>query len=453
VTDVRHHRHHRDTETQREAVSRSQSRLQSSLRAFRHRDYRLFFAGQLTSLVGTWMQTVAQSWLVYRITGSATLLGVVGFASQFPIFLLSPIAGAVADTYPRRKTMIIIQTLMMLLAFPLAVLTLMNRIQVWQIMVLAILLGFVNSFDIPVRQSFIAEMVGREDLINAIALNSSMMNGARVIGPAVAGILVSIVGEGWCFLLNGVSYLAVIVGLLFIRAGNTPPREHHGSRMDAILEGFRFALHTKPVRALLLLLGVVSLMGMPYSVLMPIFADDILHGGPKGLGLLMGFAGIGALLGAALLAGRQGVRGLGSWVMFACAGFGSSLIFFSLSRNFWLSMVLLIPTGFSMMVQMASSNTLIQSMVPDRLRGRVMAIYSMMFVGMAPFGALLAGVLAHLLGAPMTVAIGGLVCIAGAIVFGFHLPKIRAEGRELILAQMMSAGEPADNEAPNISSS
>jgi MFS family permease len=427
--------------------------LQSSLRAFRHRDYRLFFAGQLTSLVGTWMQTVAQSWLVYRITGSATLLGVVGFASQFPIFLLSPIAGAVADTYPRRKTMIIIQTLMMLLAFPLAALTLMNRIQVWQVMVLAILLGFVNSFDIPVRQSFIAEMVGREDLINAIALNSSMMNGARVIGPAVAGILVSIVGEGWCFLLNGVSYLAVIIGLLFIRAGNTPPREHHGSRMDAILEGFRFALHTKPVRALLLLLGVVSLMGMPYSVLMPIFADDILHGGPKGLGLLMGFAGIGALLGAALLAGRQGVRGLGSWVMFACAGFGSSLIFFSLSRNFWLSMVLLIPTGFSMMVQMASSNTLIQSMVPDRLRGRVMAIYSMMFVGMAPFGALLAGVLAHLLGAPMTVAIGGLVCIAGAIVFGFHLPKIRAEGRELILAQMMSAGEPADNEAPNISSS
>ena len=413
----------------------------------------MFFAGQLTSLVGTWMQTVAQSWLVYRITGSATLLGVVGFASQFPIFLLSPIAGAVADTYPRRKTMIIIQTLMMLLAFPLAALTLMNRIQVWQVMVLAILLGFVNSFDIPVRQSFIAEMVGREDLINAIALNSSMMNGARVIGPAVAGILVSIVGEGWCFLLNGVSYLAVIIGLLFIRAGNTPPREHHGSRMDAILEGFRFALHTKPVRALLLLLGVVSLMGMPYSVLMPIFADDILHGGPKGLGLLMGFAGIGALLGAALLAGRQGVRGLGSWVMFACAGFGSSLIFFSLSRNFWLSMVLLIPTGFSMMVQMASSNTLIQSMVPDRLRGRVMAIYSMMFVGMAPFGALLAGVLAHLLGAPMTVAIGGLVCIAGAIVFGFHLPKIRAEGRELILAQMMSAGEPADNEAPNISSS
>src|SRR5262245_4335099 len=198
-----------------------QSRLKASMRAFRHRNYRLFFAGQLTSLVGTWMQTVAQSWLVYRLTGSATLLGLVGFASQFPIFLLSPIAGAVADTYPRRRTMIVIQALMMLLAFPLALLTLTNRIQVWQIFVLASLLGFVNAFDIPVRQSFVAEMVGRDDLINAIALNSSMMNSARIIGPAVAGILVSVVGEGWCFLINGLSYLAVIVGLLMIRSGNT----------------------------------------------------------------------------------------------------------------------------------------------------------------------------------------------------------------------------------------
>jgi MFS family permease len=413
----------------------------------------LFFAGQLTSLCGTWMQTVAQSWLVYRMTGSATLLGVVGFASQFPIFLLAPVAGAVADTYPRRRTMIIIQTLMMLLAFPLAALTLTNRIQVWHVMVLAVLLGVVNAFDIPVRQSFIAEMVGREDLINAIALNSSMMNGARIIGPAIAGVTVSLVGEGWCFLLNGLSYLAVIIGLIFITAGNTAPQDAEGSRLEAILEGFRFVLHTQPVRALLLLLGVSSLMGMPYSVLMPIFADDVLHGGARGLGLLMGFSGVGALIGAVTLAGRRGVRGLGSWVMFACAGFGTSLILFSLSRNFWLSMVLLVPVGFSMMVQMASSNTLIQSMVPDRLRGRVMAVYSMMFVGMAPFGALLAGLLAQLLGAPMTVAVGGAVCIAGAAVFRSHLPRVRAEGRQLILAQMAVPGEPANNEAPNISSS
>jgi MFS family permease len=430
----------------------AQSRLKSSLRAFRHRNYRLFFAGQLTSLVGTWMQTVAQSWLVYRLTGSATLLGVVGFASQFPIFLLSPVAGAVADSYPRRHTMIIIQTSMMLLAFPLAALTLTHRIQVSHIVVLAILLGFVNAFDIPVRQSFVAEMVGREDLINAIALNSSMMNGARIIGPAVAGILVSVVGEGWCFLLNGLSYLAVIVGLLFITAGNTRPHDHQGSRMEAILEGFRFALQTRPVKALLLLLGVVSLMGMPYSVLMPIFAEDILQGGAKGLGLLMGASGVGALLGAAVLAGRQGVRGLGRWVMFACAGFGVSLILFSMSRHFWVSTLLLVPVGFSMMVQMAASNTLIQSMVPDRLRGRVMALYSMMFLGMAPFGSLLAGVLANLMGAPVTVALGGMVCVAGAAVFRSHLPKIRAEGRQLILAQTLAAGEPTDNEAPNLSS-
>ncbi len=398
------------------------------------------------------MQTVAQSWLVYRLTGSATLLGVVGFASQFPIFLLAPVAGAVADTYPRRHIMIAIQTLMMLLAFPLAALTLMNRIQVWHVMVLAVLLGIVNAFDIPVRQSFVAEMVGREDLINAIALNSSMMNSARVIGPALAGILVSLVGEGWCFLLNAFSYLAVIVGLIFIKSGNNVPHENEGSRWHAMLEGFRFAQNTRPVHALLILIGLVSLMGMPYSVLMPIFANDILHGGPRGLGLLMGFAGVGALLGAVTLAGRRGIRGLGSWVMFACAGFGTSLILFSMSRRFWLSAILLMPAGFSMMVQMASSNTLIQSMVPDRLRGRVMALYSMMFVGMAPFGALFAGLLANSLGAPPTVAIGGAVCIAGAVVFRAHLPKIRAEGRELILAQMMAAGEPADNEAPNISS-
>src|SRR5438105_1969088 len=429
-----------------------QSRLKTSLRAFRHRNYRFFFAGQLTSLVGTWMQTVAQSWLVYRLTGSATLLGLVGFASQFPILVLAPIAGAVADTYPRRKSMLAIQTSAMLLAFPLAALTLLNRIQVWHVMVLAVLLGIVNAFDIPVRQSFVVEMVGREDLINAIALNSSMLNGARVIGPAVAGIVVATVGEGWCFLINGLSYLAVIVGLLFITAGNQVPHEHEGSPMQTIIEGFRFVLHTRPVRALLILLGVVSLMGMPYSVLMPIFAEQILHGGARGLGILMGFSGIGALLGAVSLAGRKGVSGLGMWVMRACAGFGASLILFSLSRTFWLSTILLLPVGFCMMVQMASSNTLIQSMVPDRLRGRVMAVYSMMFVGMAPFGALFAGLLANKFGAPLTVAIGGGVCIAGAVVFRSHLPRVRAEGHQLILAQMTAAGEPADNEAPNISS-
>ncbi len=428
------------------------SRLKASMRAFRHRNYRLFFIGQLTSLVGTWMQTVAQAWLVYRLTGSATLLGLVGFASQFPILVLSPVAGAVADTLPRRRSMIVIQTAAMVLAFPLAALTLANRIQVWHIMVLAVLLGFVNAFDIPVRQSFVAEMVGHEDLINAIALNSSMMNGARIIGPAIAGIVVSWVGEGWCFLLNAISYVAVIIVLLLITAGNQAPSEGHASQMEAVKEGLRFVIHTRPVRSLLTLLGLVSLMGMPYSVLMPIFAEHILNGGPRALGILMGSSGIGALIGALTLAGRQGVRGLGRWIMLGCAGFGTSLILFSSSRHFVLSVILLVPVGFCLMVQIASSNTLIQSMVSNRLRGRVMAVYSMMFLGMAPFGALFAGLLANQFGAPLTVAIGGFVCIIGAIVFRSHLPSIRSEGRELVLAQMMAAGEPADNEAPNISS-
>ncbi len=418
----------------------SGSRLKSSFRALRYRNYRLFFIGQLTSLCGTWMQTVAQSWLVYRLTGSATLLGVVGFASQFPIMILAPIGGAVADGYPRRRSMLAIQTAAMLLAFPLAVLTLSNRIQVWHVVLLAVLLGVVNAFDVPVRQSFLGEMVGREVLINAIALNSSMTNAARVIGPAIAGILVAVVGEGWCFLLNGLSYLAVIIGLLFITAGKQAPHETHVSHLQAILEGFRFVLDTQPIRTLLILLGVVSFMGMPYSVLMPIFADTILNGGAKGLGILMGFSGLGALFGAVTLAGRQGVRGLGTWVMFACAGFGTSLILFSLSRLFWLSTLLLVPVGFGMMVQLASSNTLIQSMVPDRLRGRVMAVYSMMFMGMSPFGALFAGILANHLGAPLTVGVGGAACIGAAVVFRSQLPRLRAEGRELILAQVDGRG-------------
>ncbi len=398
------------------------------------------------------MQSIAQSWLVYRLTGSATLLGIVGFASQFPVFVLAPVGGAVADSYPRRHALIATQTAAMLLAFPLAALTLTNRIQVWHLIVFATLLGAISAFDVPIRQAFVVEMVGRDDLMNAIALNSSMMNGARIIGPAVAGVLVAAVGEGWCFLLNGVSFIAVIVGLILMNVGNRPPGEHRGPRVSAIIEGFHFVLHTRPIRDLLILLGLMSVMGMPYTVLMPIFADEIFNGGAKGLGLLMGSSGIGALAGALLLAGRQNVRGLGKWVMLSCGGFGVSLVLFALSRNFWISTLLLLPVGFTMMVQMASSNTLIQSMVPDQLRGRVMAVYSMMFMGMSPVGALLAGLLAHRLGAPLTVAAGGVVCVAGALVFRSRLPRIRTEGRQLILAQTMAAGEPADTESSDVTS-
>jgi len=424
----------------------AESRLRMTLRAFRHRNYRLYFFGQIISLTGTWMQSVAQSWLVYRLTGSASMLGMVGFASQFPVFLLAPVGGSFADSHPRRRSLIVVQVSAMILAVLLAALTFTNRIQSWHIVLFATLLGVVSAFDIPIRQSFVVEMVGRDDLMNAIALNSSMMNGARIIGPAVAGVLVAAVGEAWCFLLNAISFLAVIVCLMMITVGNQPPVEHRGARLDAIIEGFRFVLRTRPIRALLILLGVVSLVGWPYQVLMPIFAAQILNGGPRGLGLLMGSSGIGALIGALLLAGRQGVRGLGDWVMLSCAGLGVSLVFFAFSRNFWVSMLLLLPVGFCGMVQMASSNTLIQAMVLDQFRGRVMAVYSMMFMGMSPIGALIAGLLANSLGAPLAIAAGAVICVVGALIFRSRLPHIRTEGRRLILAQTVAAGQPADSE-------
>jgi MFS family permease len=415
------------------------------LRALRHRNYRLFFGGQLISLIGTWMQMVAQSWLVYRLTGSAVLLGFVGFSSQIPVFLLAPVGGAAADRYRRHRILIVTQTAAMLLAFVLAGLTLTGLVRVWQIFILAAFLGVVNAFDIPTRQAFVVDMVGREDLVNAIALNSSMINGARIVGPAVAGVLVASVGEGWCFFINAVSYLAVIAGLLLMRLTVRTRIPLPGPALAGIVEGFRYVRHTRPIRTLLLLLGLVSLTGMPYAVLMPIFADRILHGGARALGLLMGASGLGALAGALTLATRQGIRGLGRWVALAALGFGASLVLFSWSRTFWLSAALLLPVGFCMIIEMASSNTLIQSLVSDRLRGRVMAVYSMLFMGMAPFGSLLAGALASRLGAPATVALGGAVCIIGAAVFGWHLPALRQEARQMIVAQQAAGGEPAED--------
>ena len=398
----------------------SQSRWEVTLRALRHRNFQLFFGGQIISLTGTWMQSVAQAWLVYSITKSSFLLGAVGFASQIPVFLLAPLGGAAADRINRHRLIIATQTASMLLASILAWLTLSQRVQVPHIFILAALLGVVNAFDIPGRQSFLVDMVGKEDLMNAIALNSSIFNGARVVGPAVAGILVAKIGEGWCF----------------------ARRVSKNSPLADIAEGFRWVNGTKVIRALLLLIGLVSLVGMPYTVLMPIFADQILHGGARGLGILMGATGVGALLGALTLAAKTGVTGLGRWVAITCAGFGVSIILFSFSRHFWLSVALLLPAGFSMMLQMACSNTLIQTMVPDRLRGRVMAVYSMMFMGMAPIGALFGGALAHRVGAPTTIAVGGVACIIGAIWFGRQLPALRIEARRLIVAQGLAGGEP-----------
>ncbi len=413
----------------------------TTLRALRHRNFQLFFGGQMISLTGTWMQSVAQAWLVYRLTKSPLLLGSVGFASQIPVFLFAPVGGITADRTNRQRLVIATQTASMILAGILAFLTL-THIEVWEIFVLAGLLGVVNAFDIPGRQSFLIDMVGKEDLMNAIALNSSMFNGARVIGPAVAGILVAKIGEGWCFAANAISYVAVIIGLFMMRV-DSPPRSTDHSPLEDIVEGFRWVSQTRIIRALLLLIGLVSLVGMPYTVLMPVFADKILHGGARGLGILMGATGVGALFGALTLAAKTGVKGLGRWVAITCAGLGISLVCFSYSTSFWLSAALLLPAGYSMMLQMACSNTLIQTMVPDQLRGRVMSLYSMMFMGMAPFGAFFGGALAHRFGAPITVASGGVACVLGAIWFGRALPELRIEARRLIIAQGMAGGEPA----------
>jgi MFS family permease len=397
------------------------------------------------------MQTVAQAWLIYRLTGSSVLLGVLGFVGQIPIFLLSPPAGLAADRWPRRRVVIATQSTSMLLAFILAALTMTGNINVWEIIVLATLLGIVNAFDVPARQSFLIEMVGRDDLLNAIALNSSMFNGARVAGPAIAGVVVALVGEGWCFLLNGVSYLAVIAGLFMMRIQKSTPVHDGAAPLEKLREGFRFARQTKPIRALLVLSSIVSFMGLPFSVLMPIFAVKILHGGASAYGWLMGAVGIGAMFGALAIAMRQQLRGLGGVVAYAATGLGISLVLFSASHWFWLSFTILIVSGFTMMMEFTATNTLIQAMVPDQLRGRVMSMYAMMFLGMTPIGSLIAGAVADHIGAPVTVAIGGLASCLGGIAFLRKWPAMRGPARELVAAQgmMAPATQPEESGPPS----
>ena len=411
-----------------------QSRLAYSFRALGYRNFQLFAGGQLISLIGTWMQNIAQAWLVYRLTGSSLLLGTVGFCSQFPILVLGPVTGIVADRVNRHRIVIATQTASMLLAGILAGLTLTHRVQVWQVIALAALLGCVNAFDIPARQTFLMDMVGREQLMSAIAINSSMFNSARVIGPAIAGVLVAYIGEGWCFFANAVSYLAVIAGLLMMKLGPLNREPTTASPWEHIAEGFRFVRQTSPILAPLLMLAVVSLVAMPFTVLMPIFADRILHGGARGLGILMGATGAGAVLGALTVASRTSIRGLGRLIAIAAAGFAMSLLAFSVSRWFWASVAMLVPVGYFMMLQMTCTNTLIQSLSPDRLRGRVMAVYSMMFMGMTPFGSFFAGAIAEKAGAPLTVAFGALGCLAATGIFARSLSGIRRDARRLLAA-------------------
>lgn len=413
----------------------TEPRTANTLRALRHRNFQLFFFGQLISLTGTWMQSVAQAWLVYRLTGSAKLLGLVTFAGQFPIFLLAPAGGLIADRFSRHKVVVFTQSASMALAAAIAWLTLTDRITIPEVFVIAACMGAVNAFDVPARQSFLVEMVGREDMVNAIALNSAMFNGARIVGPAIAGILVAKIGEGWCFTLNAASYIAVIAGLLSMKVNAWVPPADPPPALETIREGFAYLAATKPVRALLLLLGLVSFAGSPYTVLMPIFADKVLHEGAQGLGTLMGAIGAGALFGALFIASRASVAGFGRWISIASIGFSVTLIGFAFSKTMLLAVALLFIGGFAMMIHLGSTNSLVQSMVPDRMRGRVMSVYSMMLMGMGTVGALTAGYLAEHIGTPNTIAIGAVMCLAGGVTLALSWPAIRPAARKLLAEQ------------------
>ena len=396
------------------------------LGALKHRNFRLFFFGQGISLIGTWMQQVAMIWLVYRLTNSAFLLGLVGFCSQIPAFFLTPVAGVFIDRWNLHRTIVITQSLAMCQALILAMLTLTGTVAVWHVLALSVCMGLIIAFDVPARQAFLIQMVeGRENLTNAIGLNSSMFNGARLVGPAIAGFLIAAVGEGICFLLNGLSYVAVLVALLAMRLSprtlpNPPQHVFHELR-----EGLRYALGFAPIREILLLLAVVNLAAMPLMVLLPFFATNVLQGGPDTLGLLTSAMGCGALMGALRLAFRKSVLGLGRQIAWASALFGMSLIAFSFSHVLWLSMVLLVFCGFALMMEMAASNTILQTIVDDDKRGRVMSFYTMAFLGVAPLGSLLAGSLASRIGTPHVAQLAGAICVVASGVFALRLPAIR----------------------------
>ncbi len=402
----------------RKAVSPAVSKR---FRAMQHRNFQLFIAGQLISLIGTWMQNMAQLWLVYRLTHSAVLLGVFGFASQVPMLFLSSLGGYVGDRYERHRGVIATQTISMILAFVLAGLTRTNLINEWELIAIAFLVGIVNAFDVPIRQAFLVQMVGREDLPNAIALNSSMFNGARVVGPAIAAFTVAWVGEGWCFFLNGLSFVAVIVALLLMRIEPREIKPSTESPLKSFVQGFRFAMSDPPVRSTLLLLSVLSLFGLQYSVLMPIYALDILKGTVLTQGYLMSSAAVGALMGALHFAARKHYKGLARWVAATSTTCAVFLILFSKAKMFWPCMTMLFFVGFAATSQIAATNTLIQNRVPDELRSRVMAVYATMFMGMQPIGSLIAGGVAKRIGAPYTLTVFGSLVLLGSLVFLFRV--------------------------------
>lgn len=409
--------------------------IHNSFSAFKHRNFRLFVSGQFISLIGFWMQNVGQSWLVYRLTHSPWYLGAISFSQQIPILLFAFAAGGIIDRSNRRKTVILTQSLALVQASILFWLTFTGLIQISQLFFLAFFIGIISSFDLPARQSFLIQMVGKEDLTNAIAVNSSMFNAARMVGPAVAGIVIAKWGESLCFFLNAITYVAVLISLFMmkINRGEEPVRKQSLSK--DLAEGFRYVRENRPIRVLLQTVGMLGLAGFPLIVLLPIFADQIFHRGASGLGILTTAIGVGALCGALFLAGRRGLKGIGKIISISAFGFSCSLILFGLSPYFWLSFALLCATGVFMMSSTASINTAIQSMIPDVLRGRVMSLFTTMLIGTAPIGALIAGTLAKYIGAPMTVVCMAFTCLLVAFWFYRSLPNITTEARRLYLLQ------------------
>jgi MFS family permease len=412
--------------SQPNATTPRQVPLAAMFRALKYKNYRLFFSGQGVSLIGTWMQQIAMSWLVYRLTDSVLLLGVVGFAGQIPSFLLAPFAGVVSDRYNRHRILILTQSLAMLQAAVLTALVFTDTVNISWIIGLSVFMGIVNAFDVSARQAFVIELIDkREDVSNAIALNSSMFNLARLVGPSVAGILIAAVGEGMCFLINALSYLAVLVSLMAMRVTPRVLPKRDTRVLQSLKEGASYVFGFPPIRAIILLIASISLFGMPFSVLMPVFARDILQGGANTLGYLMGASGIGALLGALYLAQRTTVLGLGKIIVGATVMLGLGLICFSFTTTLWLSLVFIFFTGLGMIVQMASNNTILQTIVDSDKRGRVMSFYSMAFMGMSPFGSLLAGTVADRIGVPLTFLGCGILCLISIVPFALQLPTLR----------------------------
>jgi MFS family permease len=411
-------------------------------RALAHRNYRLFVAGQTVTLMGTWITRVATSWLVYRLTGSALMLGVVGFWGQIPTLVLSPFAGVLVDRWDRHRIMIWTQALASLQSFALAILVLTGTITVPLILALQLLQGIINAFDAPARQAFVVQMVDDpDDLPNAIALNSTMVNASRIVGPSIGGVIIAAVGEGWCFMVDAISYLAVIASLIAMRVQSAPPRGKRSAMLEELRVGYSYVSKFAPVRTALLLLALVSALGMPYSVLMPVMATEVLHGGPSTLGILMGASGVGAIGAALYLASRKSVIGLGRIMAFGTLAFGTGLIAFGLSRSLWIALIALPIAGAGFMIEMAATNTILQTVTEDHLRGRVMAFYTMAFLGTAPLGSLFAGVAADRIGAPATIVIGGVACLAGAAWLALKLPGLREQVRPIYVQRGILTAE------------